>query len=213
MNGAVASLALQLRPPGHDPDHVRDVAREVLSRREYRTPAPSPLERLRAWVLDQLGNLFGALVSGDRASLLAWAILAAGAAVLVFFVVRFARGITPDAPHPSGAERSRVRRTGAEWRAEAADHERAGRWRLALRCRYRALVADLADRGLVEEIPGRTAGEYRQEVSRSVPAVAGEFSGATELFERAWYGNRPTGEPESREFAALADRVVAGAGR
>ena len=52
-------------------------------------------------------------------------------------------------------------RTAAQWRAEAAAHDAAGRWREALRCRYRALVAELAGRGLVEEIPGRTSGEYR----------------------------------------------------
>jgi hypothetical protein len=80
-----------------------------------------------------------------------------------------------------------------------------------LRCRYRALVADLAGRGLVDEVPGRTTGEYRAEVGENVPRVAPEFAGATELFEAAWYGNRPTGEEESQRFRRLADQVMAGA--
>jgi hypothetical protein len=74
-------------------------------------------------------------------------------------------------------------------------------------------VADLASRGLVEEVPGRTAGEYRHQVEVNVPASAGDFDGATALFEAAWYGNRPTGPEEARRFRTLEGRVLAGAGR
>ena len=104
------------------------------------------------------------------------------------------------------------RRSAREWRAEAEVHERAGEWKAALRARYRSLVADLAARGLLDEIPGRTAGEYRVEVAEAVPRVASEFAGATELFERAWYGNRPTGADEAARFRELEQRVLTGTG-
>jgi hypothetical protein len=42
--------------------------------------------------------------------------------------------------------------------------------------------------------------------------VAAEFGGATELFERAWYGDRPTGAHENARFRELADQVVDRAG-
>ena len=71
-------------------------------------------------------------------------------------------------------------------------------------------MADLAERGILEEVPGRTAGEYRSELSLAAPGVAREFAGATDLFEAAWYGNRPTGEPEAGLFRDLAGRVLAG---
>jgi hypothetical protein len=80
-----------------------------------------------------------------------------------------------------------------------------------LRCRYRALVADLATRGLVDEIPGRTTGEYRRELASSLPSALDEFSGATDLFERAWYGEVPMGPDEHARFRSHADRVLAGA--
>jgi hypothetical protein len=105
------------------------------------------------------------------------------------------------------------RRGPAEWRADAEAAERAGQWRQALRCRYRALVAELADRGLVEEVAGRTAGEYRAEVAGAAPAVAAPFAGATELFERAWYGEAPTGQDEAARFRGLSDEVLSGVGR
>jgi hypothetical protein len=105
------------------------------------------------------------------------------------------------------------RRPAAEWRAEAEAHETAGRWRPALRCRYRALVADLASRGLVEEVPGRTTGEYRRQVDAAVPDVAPAFDGATLLFEGAWYGGRDTGADDAARFRALEARVLAGVER
>src|SRR4029450_4451834 len=71
--------------------------------------------------------------------------------------------------------------------------------RAALRSRYRALAPDLASRGLVEEVPGRTAGEYRRQVGRALPEAATDFAGATELFEVAWYGR-------SRRWAGGAGR-------
>ena len=58
------------------------------------------------------------------------------------------------------------------WRAEADEHRRDGRFREALRCRYRALVGDLARRGLIDEIPGRTTGEERAQL-RVIRPVAG----------------------------------------
>ena len=75
------------------------------------------------------------------------------------------------------------------------------------------MVADLAARGVVDEVPGRTAGEYRTAVTRSTPAAAPDFSVATELFERAWYGAKPTGPDDSARFRELSERVLMGAGR
>ena len=41
-----------------------------------------------------------------------------------------------------------------------------------------------------------------------MPEAGAAFGGASELFERAWYGNRPTGPTESERFRALADQVL-----
>jgi len=128
----------------------------------------------------------------------------------VVVAVRYTRALR-DGPGPAEVAPPRLR-PAVDWRADAAANEAAGHWRAALRCRYRALVADLAARGLVEEVPGRTAGEYRREVGVNAPAAAGDFDGATALFEAAWYGNRPTGPDEAQRFRALEGRVLTGAG-
>jgi hypothetical protein len=196
----------ELPVPTRDPQQVREVVREVLARPEFRPPERSLVERAYDWVLEAIGRLLGAIArsgAGGIVGLVLLALVLAGVGVLV---ARFSRGLTPSAEVaavPVGR-----RRSAADWRADAEAQERAGAWREAVRSRYRALVADLAARGLVEEVPGRTAGEYRREVGRAVPAAAADFAGATELFEVAWYGRSDTGAREAAHLRDLSDRVL-----
>lgn len=207
-----ARLVADLRPPERSPDEVHDAVREVLARAEYQRPKPGFVQRLREAALDLIDRALSALVGGGRGTIIAWAILAVAVLAIVVVATRFARGVTRD-PGRKVATVVMSRRGAADWRADAEAAERAGHWRQALRCRYRSLVAELAERGLVEEVAGRTAGEYRAEVAGAAPAVASSFAGATELFERAWYGEAPTGQDEALRFRGLADDVLSGVGR
>jgi hypothetical protein len=195
-------------PPAHAPETVRRAVHEVLSRAEFRRPGPSPLTRARNWVFGQIDRLLSGLNGGGVGSVLGWTIVALLVGAVAYFVWRFARGLTGD-PELAASLPPPPRRTAADWLAEASAQEARGEWRLALRSRYRALVADLAGRGLIEDVPGRTAGEYRAEVRTNLPAGAAEFGGASDLFELAWYGNRATGPEEAERFRVLADRLLA----
>lgn len=191
-------------------DEVRRAAREILARNEFRRPPRSPVEAVREWVGRTFTRVLSAAGGGDVVGVVVAVLVAA---LLVFLLVRFARSVQAD---PSGGPEGpdHFGRPATDWRAEAAAHEAEGNWRQALRCRYRALVADLAARGLVEEVPGRTAGEYRAEVSVRAPGpAAADFAGVTELFERAWYGDAPTGPDENGRVRELSERVLEGAGR
>lgn len=198
-----------LPPPERSADEVKDTARDILSGREFRPPARNWIEEARAWVFEKAAELLGKAFAGTRGAVLAYALFTVAVVALLFFVVRLFRTVRSD-PGAGLTFESDPIRPATAWRADAEVFEKRGEWRAALRCRYRALVADLASRGLVDEIPGRTTGEYRREVTTSVPRAAPEFSGATELFELAWYGNFPTGEAENRRFRSLADRVLHG---
>jgi hypothetical protein len=193
----------ELRVPDRDPDQVREVVREVLARPEFRPAERSLVERAYDWVLEMVGRLLGAIAGSGAGGIVGLVLLALVLAGVGVLVARFSRGLTPSAEVAAAVPAGRRRSA-----ADADAQERVGAWRDAVRSRYRALVADLAARGLVEEVPGRTAGEYRRQVGRAVPAAAADFAGATELFEVAWYGRADTGAREAAHLRDLSDRVL-----
>lgn len=212
VSGAAATppaAPADLPAPRDDPAHARRAADDVLARPEYRVPAPTLAERVQRWVADLVDRVVGAAIGGGGAAWIAWSLLVLALAVVGVLGTRFARGVTPESRQSAGSSAPRLR-TADDWRLEAEAHERAGRWRPALRCRYRALVSDLAAGGVVDEVPGRTAGEYRAAVGVAAPDVAPEFAAVTEAFERAWYGSAPTTADDTAHLASLADRVLAG---
>jgi hypothetical protein len=193
------------------PEEIRRAAHEIVSRREFRPPPRSPVQAALDWMGRQLDHFFNHLPYG-KGNVIGWIIAAAGVAAIVVLLVRFARNIQRDPGHALPVDTD-VGRLPTDWQAEAVAHESAGEWREALRCRYRAMVATLAARGLIDEVPGRTSGEYRAAVTRAVPGAAPDFSGATELFERSWYGGKATGPEDSARFRELSERVLVGAER
>jgi hypothetical protein len=206
----LAALALgagDLPAPTRDPDRVREAVREVLARPEFRPPDRTLLQRALDWLIEQVGRLLAELGASGAGGIVGLAVLALALLGVGLLAARFSRGMTPS-PEVRAAVPGAPRRPAADWRAEAEAHERAGAWRAAVRCRYRALVAELAARGLVDEVPGRTAGEYRREVRRSLPDAAADFAGATELFELAWYGRAETGAQEASRVRELSGHVL-----
>jgi hypothetical protein len=201
--------------PRHNPNQVREAAERVLDRPEFSPGRKSLGESAADWLYDQFIKLLDAILGAATGGGF-WSIVAAGVFLLLVAAVgvlvwRVLRGVTADPARATGT--AEPLRPATDWRAEAEAHERAGAWRQALRCRYRALVADLAARGVVDEVPGTTAGEYRAQVRRGAPASAGHFDDATELFERAWYGDAPTGAGESARFRDLAGQALSAAAR
>ena len=195
--------------PARDPDSIRHAAHDILAQPQFRTIPPSPVDRARHWLGQQASKLLDETLSGHL-SLIGAGVLVVIAGLLVWLIVRGIRNLRAD--QARGPAVASTRRPPADWLAEAAASEARGDWRAALRARYRALVAELSRRGLVEEIPGRTTGEYRAEVAVNLPRSAAEFSTATDLFEAAVYGHRPAGPDETTQIRDLAARVLEGAG-
>lgn len=199
-----------LPPPSSGAEEIREGAEEILRRPEFQPPPRSLYQQALDKVGELLGDAIDAIVGGTSGAFLAWGLLLLVVGALAYLVARGVqsgrRRKTPSSG-PTIEVDPEVGRPFAAWDAEAARLEGEGRWREALRCRYRSLIAALAGAGVVEEIPGRTAGEYRTLVGGIRPAVGEPFSGATDLFERAWYGDEATGPDEASDFGRLADRV------
>lgn len=190
--------------PERDPDGVRRAVEEILARSEFRDDR-SLQQRVLDWVFEQVERVLS-LVFGGGGTLSAWIVVAVLTVVAVVLALRVVAGMRRDPAGSLGA--GDVGRPAVDWEAEAAGHEAAGRWREAVRCRYRGVVADLAARGIVDEVPGRTAGAYRRAVAAASPDVAEPFDEVTGIFEATWYGGRDAGPEESSRLADLAAAVA-----
>ncbi len=192
-------------------DRVREAIDAILARPEFAPEPRSWLERARDFVLERLSELLQAMVDAGAGGVVGWVLVGVLTLVALLLALRFSRGLRADPTVASGVDPPPLR-PAVDWRADAAAHEAVGEWRAGLRCRWRALVADLAGRGLVEEVPGRTAGEYRRQVAVALPAAASDFDDATDLFEAAWYGEHPADAGQAERLRSLSERVLAGAG-
>lgn len=209
-------------PVDQDPDDIRREACDLLDQSDCvpTTQPPRPVD-------NSSGGGGGGGLDLSFLTLLLWLLLAAAVVAVIVLLVRrtdmWARlagkrradegddddDDDADEVIADGAVFVDRSREPTDWRKEAEQHRAAGRIREALRCRYRALVGDLARRGLIDEIPGRTTGEHRRQVHEVTPAVAATFDSAAELFDGAWYGHYDVDEGDDDRFAALDAQVLA----
>ena len=204
-------LVQQLPEPVPSPEEVRQSADDILSRAEFRPKNPSIFEEITDWIGSLFDDLFqpGA-PGGSMSPVVGYVVLAAaliGVGLLLWRWLRRAqRDPEPGDEHPD----PEADRSAADWLTAAERLEAEARWKDALRCRYRVLVGELVERDAIPDVPGRTAGEYRAEVTSAFPGVAPPFSEATELFELAWYADAPTGPDENVRFRSLTEDVLEG---
>lgn len=179
-----------LRELEHDPQQLRDDAGALLDAPPFTEQAGGPLARALRWLGDQLAPLLSELLGSVGTGALGWVVLGVGLVAVVALVWRLTRGLTLDGATPR-VPAATPPRTAARWLELAGAAEQAGARRESLRCRYGALVATLAELGLVPEEPGRTVGELEAEVAIAAPAAHGAVQAAGERFTAGWYGARP----------------------
>ncbi len=205
-----------LGPVDQDPDAVREEACKLVSKDTSVCSAPKPPKP------PKVGDGGGFDLS--IVSLLLWVLLIAAVAGLLYLLVRWAvtksgrsaarkKSVNGDSEDGDVVERDAVAvdrsREPVNWRREAEQHRLAGQYRDAVRCRYRALVGDLARRGLIDEIPGRTSGEERAQLGRVTPAAGAPFNSAADLFDGAWYGHQDVDAADDDHFQVLERDVLA----
>jgi hypothetical protein len=216
--GAPGGRFADLPPPDHAPEDARAAADEILARPEYQwSDDRSLLERIGEWVTDRLDDLFGPLgvSSGGLPVWVGWLVLGV-LVVLVGLLLYRARAGWRRSGSVVATGGSRVVVSvdddEVDWAAEVDRCEAEGRWREALRARYRLLVGDLARRQVIGDLVGRTTGELVGEVRRTSPSVAPPFAAATDEFEEAWYGGAAVTAADRDRFVGLADAARAAAG-
>ena len=186
------------------PEETRQLADEIVGRPEFHLPEPTIQQRATQGVERYVGDLLASVFDGGGGTIIGLLVLAALIALIVWLVLRVGRTVQVDARVPGMTIDEVHHKAPTAWREEAERLEAEGRWKEGLRARYRALVGDLVARDLLVDVAGRTTGELRADLRRSAPERAEAFGAATELFELAWYADRPTGPEQSARFQALA---------
>ncbi len=216
-----------LGPSDIDPDDARDRACEVTSSGSICNPAePPPPEPPRDAPDVDLDPGVGAGFFGQ----LLVALLVIGLVVAVaWLVMRWLDGSGGSADDSHDGELLDVDEAVDEmvdarivdhetppdrWRRLAGEARSAGDHREAVRCQYRALIGDLARAGYVDEIPGRTSGEERDQVAEIAPRlgdggrdVARQFDVAADTFDAAWFDDDVVTSADDERFLA-AERAV-----
>jgi hypothetical protein len=97
--------------------------------------------------------------------------------------------------------------TADEHRAAAERAATAGDLAEAVRERFRAVVRELEQRGVLDPRAGRTVDEVAQEAGTALPLVADDLRGAAVQFDDVWYGGRPATAEGYRQLVCVDDRV------
>ncbi|MFI6094016.1 DUF4129 domain-containing protein [Lentzea sp. NPDC051213] len=199
-------MAVSDVPVDLDRDEAREAAVRELSDPAYVSDDPNPLERALEWVLNRLGELFAGAggVSGITAITIIVAVVVLG--VIIF---RLRTGRTGRALRSGATVFGDSIMTADEHRAAADRAAAAGDLAEAVRERFRALVRELEQRGVLDARAGRTVDEVAFEAGKALPALAGDLRGAAVQFDDVWYGGRPATPQGYQELVSVDDRVRA----
>lgn len=187
-------------------DEAREAAVRELSDPAYVSDDPNPLQRAIEWVLDRLGELFAG--AGGMSGLTAFTVVVA-VLVLVVIIIRLRVGRTSRALRSGNKVFGSTVMTAAEHRAAAEKAAAAGDLAEAVRERFRAVVRELEQRGVLDARAGRTVDEVAFEAGKALPVLAGDLRGAAVQFDDVWYGGRPA-TVEGYELVVSVDGKVRG---
>jgi hypothetical protein len=186
-------------------DGAREEAERELAKRLYQDDT-ALVERVIGWVVERLTDLLDT-ASGVSSSSALGVVLLVVVAVVVLIAVRLGLGPLRARDLLGDRRRGASRMTAADYRAEAVAFAARGDWREAVRSRFRGVIRELEERGVLDPRAGRTAGEIAAEAGDSVPAIAGDMRTAADIFNTIWYGDRPATESAYQRMSQVDDTV------
>lgn len=210
----IRSVDDPLGPVGQDPDSARDTACELTASVTTCTPPtieppePPPVDFVAGGGTGPgLGTLLVVLLVVALVAAIVWLVLAAIERRGPLDDEEAVADVDEDLDETSDERIVDDSRPPDRWRRAAAEHRAAGRFRDAVRCQYRALVGDLARAGIVDEIPGRTSGEEREQLRMLAADVAPAFDAAADIFDAAWFDDAEVTVDHDERFLR-AERTV-----
>ena len=185
-----------------DRETAHDAAARELAKAIY--PDTSLSDRVAAWINDLLQKMLKAgtaLPGGWLAIVLLGLLVAAGLTVAVRIARRTMGSRRGD--HLFGSRPMAA----AEHRAKAEQAAAQSDWSSAIRQRVRAIGRQLEEDGVLNPVPGRTAGELAAEAGQALPAFTAALVAAATVYDDVTYGRRPGSELGYRLVSDLDDRL------
>ncbi|TWD82160.1 uncharacterized protein DUF4129 [Kribbella amoyensis] len=188
-------------------DAAAEAARE-LSKPVYGQAGDSLISRAIQKVLEWIYDLFDGLVdpaSGGNGGLY----MLIGLIALVVIVVLWRAGVLRTTRSTSTEAVFDTARplTATQYRTQAEQEAAAGDYAAAVRSRFRACVAELTERTVLDERAGRTAYEAVADAAQVVPELRQRLQPGADVFTEVVYGNRP-GTPERYAAVVAADEAA-----
>lgn len=187
---------------------ARDEARNELRKAIYHAGDPSPVQRVLRWVVDRIGDVLHQVVNVAPGGMPSFVIVVV---LIVALAVAVRLGLGPARLRDALTDRRRDARsrTAAEYRAEAEAFAARGELKEAVRARFRAVIRELEERGVLDPRPGRTAGEIAREGGAAVASIAVPLTDAAGAFDLAWYGRRAATMAEYERVRAADETIRA----
>jgi hypothetical protein len=205
----VRLLCLLAQDPGDvTRSGARDEARRELRKAIYHVGDESPVQRVVRWIAGRIGDVIDRAVKAAPGGLPSLVVVIA---LIVLLVVAVRLGLGPTRLRDALTDRRRDARsrTAEEYRAEAEALAARGELKEAVRARFRAVIRELEERGVLDPRAGRTAGEIAREGGAAVPSVAHHLADAAATFDRVWYGRRAADATDYQRMRAADDAIRA----
>ncbi|WP_246486022.1 DUF4129 domain-containing protein [Kribbella qitaiheensis] len=187
-------------------DAAAEAAKE-LSKPVYGQAGDSLVSRAVGKVLDWIGDLLGNMASNSSDGHVGLILLFALIALIVVVVLWRAGVLRTTRSTPRTVFDTDKPRTASAYRTQAEQEAAAGNYAAAVRSRFRACVAELTERTVLDERAGRTAYEAVADAGRAVPALRDVLQPAALVFTEVVYGNRP-GTSERYALVVAADEAA-----
>lgn len=189
-----------------DRDEAREAARGELSDPIYRAAEPSWRQRVLDWIAERWQDFVdaaGTLAPGGMGGLLVLLLLVLGIVVLI----RLRAGKPARTHRARRAVVGGSTLTAEEHRGLAEAAFAAGDFAGAITERFRAIVAELERRAILDAQPGRTADEAAEQAGVMLPGCAVMLRHASRVFDDVHYGDRPA-TPHGYQLLAGVDDAV-----
>lgn len=174
-------------PVDLDRDEARDLALRELADPRYESEPPL-WQRALEWLIERVSSLLDQ-ASDAIGGTIGAAVLAVIVLVLAVILMRYgplARRAATGGDPLFGA----ARRTSRDYRAAADAAAAESRWGTAVVERYRAVVATLEERSVLDPRPGRTADEAARDAGVVLPDLSERLAAAAAKFDAVHYGGQ-----------------------